>query len=126
MEFNVPRIIRFKDSFGNEVHFDKSAKQAQVSFLGKKEFYLRPGDTLSLEVEIDNSFADDEYTLAWRAIKKIPNFGNTKKISLLIEEYYIGEELNIQCVITSNKAWHRMQQGYDDLLLVWYTVLPKV
>ena len=126
MEFNVPRIIRFKDSFGNEVHFDKSAKQAMASFIGKKEFYLRPGDTLSLEVEIDNSFADDEYTVVWRAIKQIPNFGNTKKICLLIEEHHIGEELNIQCVVTSNKSWHRMQQGYDDLLLLWYTVLPNI
>lgn len=126
MEFNVPRIIRYKDSFGNEIHFDKNAREAHVNMMGKKEYYLRPGDTLELELEIDNSFDENEYTLTWRAIKKIPEFGNTKKISLPIEEHHIGEELNIQCVVISNKTWHRMQQGYDDLLLAWYTVLPNV
>jgi hypothetical protein len=126
MEFNVPRIIRFKDSFGNEVHFDKSSKHSMISFIGKKAFYLRPEDTLALEVEIDNSFSEEEYTIEWRSIKKIPNFGNAKKISFLINEQHVGEELSFQCVLTSNKSWHRMQQGYDDLLLVWYTVLPGI
>lgn len=125
-EFNVPRIIRFKDSFGNEVHFDKSNNMAMANFQNVKENYLRPGDTLGIEIEIDSSFSEDEYTMTWRAIKKIPDFGNSKKISLLIEEHHIGTELNIQCVIQSNKSWHRMQDGYDDLLLVWYKVLPNI
>lgn len=125
MEFNVPRIIRFKDSFGNEIRFDKSG-ETHVKMIGKKEYYLRPGDTLDIEIEIDNSFNENEYTLTWRSIKRIPDFGNTKKISLLIEEHHIGEELNLQCVVISDKSWHRMQQGYDDLLLAWYTVLPNM
>ena len=125
-EFNVPRITRLKDSFGNEIHFDKNAEQAMANFKNQKNSYLRPGDTLEIEIEVDSSFSEDEYTTTWRAIKKIPDFGNTKKISLLIEEHHIGSELNIQCVVISNKSWHRMQQGYDDLLLVWYKVLPNL
>lgn len=125
-EFNVPRITRLKDSFGNEIHFDKNEHQAMANFKDIKECYLRPGDTLEIEIEIDNSFSEEEYTVNWRAIKKIPDFGDVNKISLLIEEHHIGLELNIQCVVTSNKNWHRMQEGCDDLLLAWYKVLPNI
>jgi hypothetical protein len=123
-EFNVPRIIKYKDSFGNEIFFDKNVQQPMVNFQNSKEFYLRPGDTLDIEVEIDSSFKEDEYSISWRAIKKIPNFGNTKKISIQIEEHHIGVELNLQCLVTSNKSWHRLSEGCDDLLLAWYKVLP--
>lgn len=125
-EFNVPRFTKFKDSFGNEIHFDKNAPYAAANFINSKDSVLRPGDTLEIEIEIDSSFQDDEYTITWRAIKKIPDFGNTKKISLLIEENHIGAEFNIQCVIKSNKTWHRRQEGDDDLLLVYYKVLPNI
>ncbi len=126
MDFNVPRIIRFKDSFGNEIHLIKKDEIAVVNMKGKKEYYLRPGDTLELEVEIDNSFDESEYALRWRGINKnIPDFGNTKKISLLIEEQHICEVFKIQCVVISNKSWHR-KAGYDDVLYAWYTVLPNI
>lgn len=126
MEFNVPRIIKFKDSFGNEVYFKKTDKKAIVDYRNKKEFYLRPRETLKLEIEIDSSFSDNEFTCVWRSTKKIPEFGNTKMISLLIEEHHVAETLNIQCVVTSNKSWHRMEQGYDDFLLSYYKVLPNI
>jgi len=127
MEFNVPRIVRFKDSFGNEIHFNKSASgKGSANFMNVKESYLRPGDILEIEVDIDESFKKNEYSITWRAIKPIPNFGNVKKISLTIEEKHIGESFNLQCVLVSNKSWHRMQQGYDDLLLIYYKVLPNI
>lgn len=125
-EFNVPRIIQFKDSFGNEEFFDKTIKFSNVNFTGNKGSYLRPNDTLVIEIEIDSSFDDNEYVIEWTSPKKIPYFGNTKKISMIIENNHVGSEFNIQCRITSKQSWHRMTEGCDDILYVWYKVLPSI
>jgi hypothetical protein len=127
MDFNVPRIIRFKDSFGNQVHFNQNSDgQLGVNYKNDSKCYLRPGDTLEIEVEIDQSFERTEYTVKWKALKPIPNFGNVTKIQLLIEEKHVTEDFNIQCIVISNKSWHRLYQGYDDLLLLWYRILPPI
>lgn len=127
MEFNVPRIIKFKDSFGNQVQFNQNVDGQQgVNYMNDSRCYLRPGDILEIEVEIDESFKRDEYKVSWRALKPIPDFGDVTKIHLDIEEKHVTKDFNIQCVVTSNKNWHRLYQGYDDLLLMWYTVLPPV
>lgn len=126
IEYNVPRIIRFKDSFGNEIFFDKTNKFANANFTGKSNSYLRPSDTLEIEIEIDFTFDKNEYDIKWLSQKTIPDFGNTKKISLLIEDHHVSSEFNIQSKITSNKSWHRMTEGYDDILYAWYKVLPSI
>jgi hypothetical protein len=126
IEYNIPRIIRFKDSFGNEVFFDKTNKFANVNFTGKYNSYLRPYDTLEIEIEIDFTFGENEYDIKWMSPKIIPDFGNTKKISMLIEDHHVGSEFNIQCRITSTKSWHRMTDGCDDILYAWYKVLPSI
>jgi len=127
MNFNVPRFIKFKDSFGNEKFFDQnSTGHPSFSCLNKEMFYLRPGDDLTLEVEIDESFNSSEYKLQWRSTKRIPDFGNTKKISIKIETHHVAETFNFQCVLVSNKSWHRMHEGYDDLLIVYYRILPPL
>ena len=127
MDFNVPRIIRFKDSFGNQVNFNQSNEgHPSVNYKNDEKAFLRPGDTLEIELEIDQSFNRDEYTIRWTAIKTIPNFGNVTKIQLTIENHHITEDFSIHCQVISNKDWHRMYQGYDDLLIVWYRILPPI
>lgn len=66
-EFNVPSIIKATDSFGNVFHFNDDQKRY---FLEKSpEFYLRPGDTLTIELEIDPSFPESEYILDWQTTR---------------------------------------------------------
>jgi|SRR6185436_3178870 len=127
MTFNVPRFVEFKDSFGNEKYLDLANSTTQiVNYINKPQFYLRPGDYLSIEMEVDESFNPDEYTILWRSTKLIPDFGNVKKINLKIENHHVTQEFNIQCVLTSKKEWHRRNDGSDDLLLIYYTVMPPI
>lgn len=128
MSYNVPRFVRFKDSFGNEVYFDQNASgHPMVGFIDKPEFYLRPGDYLTLEVVIDESFDSQDYTLSWGSgFKAIPKFGDVRQITLRIESEFVAESFNLQCRVKSNKTWHRMVEGIDDLLLIYYRVLPPL
>lgn len=127
MSFNVPRFVRFKDSFGNEKHFQQDAAgHPLVNFSQEPPCYLRPGDVLTIEIEVDNTFDESEYTISWQSTKPIPSFGNVKRIALSIEVAHVGETFSVHTVIISNKGWHRMSQGYDDLLLSYYKVLPPL
>lgn len=127
MSYNVPRFIHFKDSFGNEKFFDQNTEgHPMVGFTQDQRYVLRPGDYLSIEIMVDESFKETEYSIFWRSTKKFPDFGNVKKISFKIEPHHVCESISFHCAIVSNKEWHRMREGYDDLLLIFYKVLPPL
>jgi len=127
MTYNVPRFIRFKDSLGNEKYFDQNAEgHPMVGFPQDKKYLLRPGDYLSLEIEVDESFKENEYSISWSSTKKLPVFGNVKRISFKIEPHHVCESFCVNCVLVSNKDWHRMRENYDDLLVMFYKVLPPL
>lgn len=57
MEFNVPRFIKYNDHFGNEIYFDQNKDGYQfVQFNKEPIYYLRPGEILSIEVTVDETF----------------------------------------------------------------------
>ena len=125
--FNVPKIIRVTDSFGNaftrEQFNPKDMVNASID-LKMENFYLYPGDKLKVEVDIDPTFVRDNYKISWGSAKGIPIMANSNIIELTIEEKHIGEALDLQCTIISNEVWHR-DIGRDDLLIIWYKVLPN-
>ena len=128
-EYNVPLIIRFTDSFGNSVHRD----QMQVtplggimrSYSGEAEFDLRPGDTLTIEVEMDPSYDEAEYCLSWKVLKGSSQvLSNNNRLVLEIDVSHVGQQLSILCEVKTNKAWHKLNNGSDDQLFITYRVLP--
>jgi Swt1-like HEPN len=62
-EYNVPMIIRVTDSFGNV--FDVSGLRGDQEFTTRTSSSLRPGDRLSIEIEIAPSFERSSYCLKW-------------------------------------------------------------
>ena len=125
LEFNVPRITRFMDSFGNQKIFEKNSPgDTSIDFSNIPKSYLRPGDVLGLEIEVDESFKNDEYEINWQSNKGIPDFTNLSKVTLPIESKYIGEFFMLVCTIKSKKDWHRID-NVDDKLMIFYRVLPK-
>lgn len=133
-QYNVPLILKFTDSFGNEMYRNQiNDNQLGLggkdhSFANNPKYYLRPGDILTLEVEVDPSFDESEYIIKWTAspfdISESEILG--KKIVINVSVKNVGEGFNVTCKVVSNKNWHRLSFGNDDLLVIRYKVLPPI
>lgn len=122
-QFNVPMFTRFKDSFGNDLRFNNDNRE-HVAFdarQGGKARDIEVGETLILEVEVDESFAADAYELEWRA-PGLRSVGPVLKFQVAAE--HVGQALTVSCILRSKKEWHRLGNGNDDVLHVLYRVLP--
>src|SRR5271165_1203612 len=65
--YNAPIILRMWDSFGHMEH----AQATDADVLHKFDYsndpasHLRPGDTLTIEIEVDPSFSEEGFTVKW-------------------------------------------------------------
>lgn len=121
-EYDVALILKYSDSLGNLINRENWDSPPYNLILKKPEFYLRPGDIFSAEIEIDSSYESTKYNLHW--FRNGRSFGNKTKITSAIEDSDIGENFFIEAQITMNRNWHRHYE-YDDRLLVSYKVLPR-
>ena len=126
-EYNVPRIIKITDSFGNTIHSNELGDDPIFSWhLQDHKNYLHPGDKLGIEVEVDPSFDHSSYTIEWNIEhKSIKEFTNKTKISFKIDMKHVGRSFNVECTIISNKRWHKWQ-SWDDCVNIYYKVLPPL
>lgn len=130
-DYNVPQIIRFTDSFGNSMH----REQLRVSPVGgvlhafhmSHDADLRPGDVLTIEVEIDPAFEATGYSLSWKVMRGSNNpESTTNKLVLPIDVSHVCEQLTIYCKLRTKNEWHQLSNGQDDQLLLSYRVLPPI
>jgi hypothetical protein len=130
MEYNVPSIIKFSDSFGNlchvDRHFDRNSSSKMLHFADEPRFFLRPGDTISIEVEVDQSFPATSYELYWGFMRRPAIRNASNRLELQIEESDVTLEFHIHCNIISKQVWHKFPSGVDDLLMLIYRVLPPL
>ena len=127
--YNVPLILKVIDSFGNTFHREQMENVHDGGIMrvyyNEPQYDLRPGDILTLEVEVDPNFNPDEYTVTWGSGKgfsaSIPN--GTKAVINITDEQ-VAQQFDVQCRIATNKKWHRMHMGADDFMLVYFRVLP--
>lgn len=127
-EYNVPRIIKITDSFANTIHSNELGDHPVSSWFLHKDHksYLRPGDKLGIEVEIDPSFDHSSYTVKWNIENEsIEKFTNKTKISFEIDMKHVGVLFRVTCRIISNKSWHKYKK-WDDLVQIYYKVLPPI
>lgn len=117
-EFNVPRIIKATDSFGNVFYLDG----VPIALHEKTEFNLRVGDTLTIEVEVDPTFDESEWSVHWYGVNLSTN---EKRLVLHIEEKHVSICYGITCKLTSNKSWHK-NNTFDDQLQISYKILPPL
>ena len=126
-DYNVPLILKVTDSLGNVYHREKMRTQMGGVRAGPQVQELRPGDILSVEIEVDPSYSPDTYTINWSSTYKIVGATtNEKKIQVHLNNTHVGEQFNLQCRIKTDKEWHRLGTGTDDLLVMSYKVLPPV
>ncbi len=129
-DFNVPLILKMSDSFGNTFTRSQFSPVHDggifMSFNERKEFLLRPGDLLTIEVEVDPSFDPSEYRVTWDSAKGLESAKEGTKVVVPITNRQVGQMFDLQCRVTSNNDWHRMHMGADDFLFITYTVLPPL
>lgn len=130
-DYNVPLILKVIDSFGNVFHRNQMNNVHDGGimkvFYNDPSYNLRVGDTVTIEVEVDPSFDENEYTITWSSAKGFTEpLPNGKKAIIQISEQQVAQSFDVQCRVKSNKNWHRMHLGADDFMLLYYKVLPPV
>jgi hypothetical protein len=125
--YNAPSILRMWDSFGHMEHAQAArADMHNFDYSDDPASYLRPGDTLTIEIEVDPSFSDEGFMVKWSSIHVDEQQGERLvKFVLPVENRHVGRELPITIKIISHQDWHRHQM-WDDLWRVRYRVLPPM
>jgi hypothetical protein len=127
--YNAPSIIRIWDNFGNVNVVQQPIVNLRVySFTQNPKFFLRPGDVLTIEIEIDPTFPLNECKIYWNwpTGYSIPdNDAEKTKLILPLSNGDVSETCQIVCRVKSNKDWHRFGE-HDDGCVFNYTVLPPI
>lgn len=122
--WNVPRIIRITDSLGNVFNNPVDGLIGWSIFQTKAKFHC--GDSYSVNIEVDSSFAESEYNISWSIDgKNVPEFNDSKKFIITFSEANIAASVFLQCRIISKKSWHKYS-GYDCAVTLKMSVLPPM
>ena len=124
-DYNVPLILRITDSFGNTFtrsQFYASPEGSIAMRCHDKQGDLYPGDTLTVEVEVDPAYTED-YDLRW-SVSAEPITDTGPKVAVHIANKHVGLQFGIVCTVVTKRDWHRMPGGKDDMLILVYKVLP--
>jgi hypothetical protein len=130
-EYNVPTILLLRDSFGHLVHRSEMIETGvgclYTTPSGDPARYLRPGDTLSLEVEVDPTFPSADYDLHWKVAgrRAVVLKNRPTQLVLRVQLEHVGEVLYIESELVTKRGWHRCGD-YDDSIEIHYKVLPPV
>ncbi len=117
--WNVPTILKATDSAGN-ILYTNSDGVAKIH----PHFYA--GDTYTVYIEIDPSFAPSEYSIKWLKNDSIsiPEYANSASCTVTFSNSDVSENWSLICEVTSNKDWHK-KGDCDDWLRLTITVYPR-
>lgn len=122
--WNVPRIIRITDSFGNVFNNPDDKDIHNSIFTIPQELHC--GDKYSVDIEVDTSFSQSEYDIIWVcAADRLRKFNNATHFFRTLTECDVGELLLIRCRITSHQKWHKYN-SYDCEISLHLKVLPPL
>jgi hypothetical protein len=125
-EFDVPTIVRFVDSLGNESRMHGVPTDLNSRIIDWRlgpHGVLHPGDTLMAEIEIDPAFAAADYVVTWDTFGGQLNNGPIAEFD--VNNAHVGEQLELRFNIVTNRDWHRAF-GRDEALTLLYRVLPPI
>jgi hypothetical protein len=125
--YNAPRILRMWDSFGHMEHAQAADANLPHTFDYSDDpaSHLRPGDTLTIEIEVDPSFSEEGFTVKWSESMHDQQGERLLKFVLPVENRHVQREMPIYIKIISHQDWHRHQM-WDDFWQVIYRVLPPM
>lgn len=119
-EYNAPSFVAFRDSAGNNLSISRTSEIHTLQPI------FRPGDTIRMEVDIDDSFSADDCTIKWAVVNiGQAETGEGKEFILDLKPAHVSEQLSLLITLHSNKEWHR-HGNYDARLAITYKVLPPL
>lgn len=135
-EYNVPLFIRATDSLGHSIHRDQMELMGgggvEKDFTNASTSYLRPGDTLTIELEVDSTFDASSYKIDWNyrgdwnpKTKQSNPIHPGLRAVIEITPRQVSESFTVMCRLITDKDWHRLGE-IDDCLILRYRVLPPI
>ncbi|MGF1869509.1 hypothetical protein [Photobacterium indicum] len=130
-EYNAPTIIKVSDSRGFVFHDSQIRRnntgRGGVDLTGDQSTWLRSGDTVSVEVEIDPSFSAEEYVVDWVFPERVnvEKYNSNNRVVLQLTDDNVRVDFTIYCKVVSTKNWHRCGD-VDDCVGITYKVLPTI
>jgi hypothetical protein len=130
-DYNAPTIIKVSDSRGLVFHDSQISRndtgRGHINLAKEESAWLRVGDTLSLEVEVDPSFSREEYNIEWVFTGQAAERGHDSgsRLTIRIENQHVREDFTIYCKVISCESWHRCGD-VDDAVGITYKILPKI
>ncbi len=122
-EYNVPQIIKITDSFGNVIIRRNFQNNEIHDFSTNPNCYLRPGDIVSIEVEVDPSYTDTKYKFRFGGTSQDYDYNN--RLVYTIRKQDVQERKPIHCQVRSDKDWHK-HSHMDDQITIYYKILPPI
>lgn len=124
--FNVPMIIKVSDSLGNQFWDSQiSRNETGRGYCSPREplNIITTGEPFSIEAEIDPSFAESTYSVAWLFKNK---WHDGKKLTVMLDESDVRMDFTLYCRVISNQhSWHRCGD-VDDSIAIVYKVVPPM
>lgn len=119
-KFPAPVFTRYSDSMGTVWHPNPPRDHHRIQNIS-----LHVGDDVRFEVEVDSTFAPDEYQITWQVCNINPaESGKGPAFNLKLTPRHVGQRFALQVTLKSNKDWHRLQ-NMDAYLTMDYEVLPN-
>lgn len=116
-EFNAPSFVMFRDSAGNSVPIGDTRAHLRLT-----ETRFRVGDTIRLEVDVDDTAGGS--TVVWRVQSIVGESGTGRSFVLELTQRHVNQNFIIIAELSSPREWHRHGQ-FDARLMAVYTVLPS-
>lgn len=130
-DYNVPVILRMKDSIGHDLIREDSQHLWELHCYGYSapKISLRSGDEYKLWLEVDSSFDSSFYEIRW-VVKQdyttIINKGTGSIIQFTLTNKNVSYAPEIVIELTTKRDWHRFHEIDDRVVLHFERVLPPI
>lgn len=134
-DYNVPVIMRIKDSIGNDIirehmeYYPWDVYLYREGFLGEKAVKLRSGESYKIWVEVDSSFAETSYDVTWCfecGGRKEKGKGNVVEASFGDKD--VSYPFEIIFYLKTHNTWHRRARfdNDDEVRIKFGEILPPI
>ncbi|GHA43517.1 hypothetical protein GCM10007103_25830 [Salinimicrobium marinum] len=120
-KFNVPTILSYSDSLGQHLLRENIRWATNCLIIDNRGFETYCHDTISLQIEVDPSFPEEDYDIEWKFNNR--TLGTDKKVEITFEEADVNDFRPVIVKVKSKKNWHKLNDC-DDCLAIQLTILP--